>query len=191
MKVLSVRQPFASLICAGIKTVENRTWKTPYRGDILIHASKDEKISEFDLPLPVHQDWLKCTTRSGHRKDGIESEYIDVLDNGDIRLKKEHWKNENLRKEFQFLKGMLDEMILDEKTDFYPLSAIIGRVEIVDIQQNYNSVWSNEDSFNWILKNPFMFCKPILPIKGKLRIWNFEKPEEMECYDFEKVGRSI
>jgi hypothetical protein len=27
MKVLSVQQPWASLICAGIKDVENRSWK--------------------------------------------------------------------------------------------------------------------------------------------------------------------
>lgn len=41
MKVLSIQQPWASLIVAGIKDIENRTWKpkeTP--GRILIHASK-------------------------------------------------------------------------------------------------------------------------------------------------------
>lgn len=27
MKVLSIQQPWAALICAGIKDVENRTWK--------------------------------------------------------------------------------------------------------------------------------------------------------------------
>ena len=40
-KTLSVRQPYATLICAGVKTVENRTWKTDYRGRLLIHASGD------------------------------------------------------------------------------------------------------------------------------------------------------
>jgi len=39
MKVISVRQPYASLICRGIKTIENRTWDTKYRGKLLIHAS--------------------------------------------------------------------------------------------------------------------------------------------------------
>jgi hypothetical protein len=37
---LSVRQPWASLIIAGIKDVENRTWQTHYRGKLLIHAGK-------------------------------------------------------------------------------------------------------------------------------------------------------
>ena len=39
MKTLSIRQPFASLICRGIKTIENRSWDTTYRGRLLIHAS--------------------------------------------------------------------------------------------------------------------------------------------------------
>ena len=38
MKTLSVRQPWANLIVHGIKDIENRTWKTNYRGRIYIHA---------------------------------------------------------------------------------------------------------------------------------------------------------
>ena len=41
MKVLSVKQPWAYLICSGIKDIENRTWKCPqkYIGQrVLIHA---------------------------------------------------------------------------------------------------------------------------------------------------------
>ncbi|MDP1671912.1 MAG: ASCH domain-containing protein [Burkholderiales bacterium] len=38
-RVLSVRQPWAWLICYGPKPVENRTWSTKYRGQLLIHAS--------------------------------------------------------------------------------------------------------------------------------------------------------
>jgi hypothetical protein len=39
MKTLSIRQPYASLICRGIKTIENRSWDTTYRGKLLIHSS--------------------------------------------------------------------------------------------------------------------------------------------------------
>lgn len=38
--VLSVRQPWAWLICEGLKDVENRNWKTNYRGTLYIHAGK-------------------------------------------------------------------------------------------------------------------------------------------------------
>lgn len=40
MKALSVRQPWAYLILEGGKNVENRTWRTGYRGPLLIHASR-------------------------------------------------------------------------------------------------------------------------------------------------------
>ena len=38
-RCLSVRQPSAWAICAGTKKIENRTWDTPFRGTIAIHAS--------------------------------------------------------------------------------------------------------------------------------------------------------
>ena len=38
MKVLTIRQPWASLIAEGYKKYEFRSWKTNYRGKILIHA---------------------------------------------------------------------------------------------------------------------------------------------------------
>ena len=55
MKTLTIKQPWADLIVAGIKDIENRTWKTAYRGRVLIHASK-EPCSRGDLsvyPLPA------------------------------------------------------------------------------------------------------------------------------------------
>jgi hypothetical protein len=40
MKCITVREPWAELIASGSKTVENRTWRTHYRGPLLIHAAK-------------------------------------------------------------------------------------------------------------------------------------------------------
>ena len=40
MKTLTIKQPFATLIVEGLKEYEFRTWKTNYRGEILIHAGK-------------------------------------------------------------------------------------------------------------------------------------------------------
>jgi hypothetical protein len=39
MKALSIRQPWAWLICKGYKDIENRDWPTKFRGRIYIHAS--------------------------------------------------------------------------------------------------------------------------------------------------------
>jgi hypothetical protein len=40
MKALSIRQPWAWLIVQGVKDVENRTWRTNFRGRFLVHAGK-------------------------------------------------------------------------------------------------------------------------------------------------------
>ena len=47
MQVLSVRQPWAYLIVAGYKDIENRTWYTGHRGSLLIHASKGVDPENF------------------------------------------------------------------------------------------------------------------------------------------------
>ncbi len=40
MKALSLQEPWATLIRAGVKRIETRSWKTNYRGPLLIHASQ-------------------------------------------------------------------------------------------------------------------------------------------------------
>ena len=55
MKALSIRQPWDWLIIHGYKDVENRTWATAYRGELLIHAaktfeSKNNKLLLSKLP---------------------------------------------------------------------------------------------------------------------------------------------
>ena len=54
MKVITIKQPWASLIASGIKEYEFRSWKTNYRGKLLIHAGNgvDKDIDKFkDLNL--------------------------------------------------------------------------------------------------------------------------------------------
>ena len=43
MKAITICQPYAQLIAAGAKRVENRTWPTSYRGPIAIHAGKSKE----------------------------------------------------------------------------------------------------------------------------------------------------
>ena len=48
MKALTIKEPWASLIIEGYKKYEFRSWKTKYRGKILVHAG-----------LSVEKDMLK------------------------------------------------------------------------------------------------------------------------------------
>ena len=52
MKILSIRQSWASLIVSGVKDVENRTWPTRYRGPVIIHASlRADDVSSEEIEL--------------------------------------------------------------------------------------------------------------------------------------------
>ena len=48
MKVISLLEPWASLIKEKVKHIETRSWKTSYRGELYIHASK-RKLTKNNL----------------------------------------------------------------------------------------------------------------------------------------------
>jgi len=63
---LTIRQPWSWLIVEGIKRVENRVWKTRYRGPLLIHAGKSQRTQKRDIEsidssimLPAEYDYGK------------------------------------------------------------------------------------------------------------------------------------
>lgn len=129
MKTISIKQPYASLIVSGIKDIENRSWKTSYRGRVLIHASAVPALSGIEELTPEQMQFA----------------YYEIEDGKEI------------------------EPILT--------SAIIGSVEIVDCVQNHNSIWAEKGVWNWVLANPVKFKNPILGVKGKLSLWEFEQPK--------------
>lgn len=55
MKVLTIKEPWATLIIDGYKKYEFRSWKTKYRGKILIHAGMSlesdmaKKFADYNL----------------------------------------------------------------------------------------------------------------------------------------------
>ena len=52
MKAITIKQPWASLIVHGIKEIENRTWRTNFRGRVLIHSSAKGDIAKFGCLQP-------------------------------------------------------------------------------------------------------------------------------------------
>lgn len=67
MKVITIKQPFATLIAEGLKEYEFRTWKTKYRGEILIHAGKGidkeamKRYEHLNLEYPAGTIIAKAT----------------------------------------------------------------------------------------------------------------------------------
>ena len=67
MKVLSIKEPFASLIKNNIKHIETRSWKTKYRGVIYIHASLtksklNDRLELLDLikDMDINPGYIIC-----------------------------------------------------------------------------------------------------------------------------------
>lgn len=88
MKCLSLHQPWASAMALGLKKNETRSWKTFYRGPLLIHAAKKAigwpsidiqglfdgiTFQPFDLPLGVilcRVDLVDCQKIFLHNRPG-------------------------------------------------------------------------------------------------------------------------
>jgi hypothetical protein len=51
MKAITIKNPWACLIVKGIKDIENRMWKTAYRGKLLIHVGKTDVCNPDDFSL--------------------------------------------------------------------------------------------------------------------------------------------
>lgn len=80
-----------------------------------------------------------------------------------------------------FTADQLNYLIQSKKIDLIEkvqLSAIIGHVDIVNCiskarnGKGSDSIWAEPDCFHWILRNPVLFDKPILNVKGKLSFWD-------------------
>jgi hypothetical protein len=61
---LSLKQPWATLLVTGLKTIEVRRWPTARRGRILIHAARkpDERAEAWAL---VPEEWKEASQQLG------------------------------------------------------------------------------------------------------------------------------
>lgn len=58
MKAITLHQPWASLVAANVKQLETRSWKTSYRGPLVIHAGQ-QAVSLQTLPPAFERKVLK------------------------------------------------------------------------------------------------------------------------------------
>lgn len=68
MKAITIKQPWASLIVEGIKDIENRTWKTNFRGKVLIHAAAKSWDWDRLINYMTHMGTLGAFTAKWTRK---------------------------------------------------------------------------------------------------------------------------
>ena len=56
------RQPWASAIAVGAKRIETRSWKTSWRGTLLIHAGRNKRA--LKRPAEYHDAWAALQVMS-------------------------------------------------------------------------------------------------------------------------------
>jgi len=90
MKVLTIKQPWATLIMQGNKRFEFRSWQTKYRGELLIHAGKGidkeamERLKKYipeDMPLGKILGKVKlvdCIKMSPEFKEILQKENNEI-----------------------------------------------------------------------------------------------------------------
>lgn len=107
MKVLTIKQPWATLIMQGDKRFEFRSWKTKYRGDLLIHAGKGidkEAMKRLEKYLPADMPYEKilgkvkltdCIKVTPEFKKELLKENKDIYKNSGFS-EEYGWKVENV-----------------------------------------------------------------------------------------------
>lgn len=155
IRVLTVRQPYATMICKGLKSIEFRTWSTKHRGRLYIHASRQEDLDIFGFS-PLLKEYDQCVDMRGHKIK--ETKYINIVDNEIVLL------DETERVAFDLLKTEIKLQCQDPPTTLFLQHSIIGHVDLVDIEKAGKQ-------YNWILENPVYLSNPVIGVKGKLKIW--------------------
>jgi len=65
MRALSLHQPWASGLAAGVKPEETRSWSTTYRGLVAIHAAKQWNRDQREAALRLLPDFEGFTALGG------------------------------------------------------------------------------------------------------------------------------
>jgi hypothetical protein len=91
LPVISVRQPYAWLIVQGIKDLENRSWRTHYRGPLLIHASTNRvDLTETVFARYGARGRIRMPRPENYEVGGVIG-YVEVVDC--VRHSASVWKN--------------------------------------------------------------------------------------------------
>lgn len=107
MKVLTIKQPWASLIVNKYKIYEFRSWKTNYRGKILIHAGLStendmtNKVKSYNLDYEKgaiigEADLVDCILVDKEFDQNLKR--IDSIVYGNNYVGIYAWKLENIKK---------------------------------------------------------------------------------------------
>lgn len=177
---VSVANPLSYLICYGIKDVENRSWKTDYRGPLYIHSagkvafSGMPDFSAFDMPVISEFNAFMAEIEKIEEK----GRYLGFAEHGvQVYLKDEESVSPKSLAEYNLLSDVYNASREKPNKPFFLTNAIIGRADLVDVVENSTSEWAEQGAFHWVLRNPIVLRKPIPRVPGAANIWNYDIPD--------------
>lgn len=153
MKVITLTQPWATLVAIGAKKIETRSWSTPYRGPLAIHAAKGFPTSARDLM------WTEPFF-SALGEWGRTHNFSLGLPLGKIIAVCE-------LKEVLPIVAFQDGVRFQRETDYWKASYLNLPEEPELSFGNYAA-----GRFAWILENVHVLKEPI-PARGALGLWTF------------------
>ena len=135
MKVISIKEPFATLIRNGDKKIETRSWKTNYRGELFIHASGKNIAKEFLI-----NDYVISLI------DGLNMNYGNIICRGnlvDCVYMDERFLNSIKEDEKEFKLGLYElgryAWIFENVEPIYPIPAK-GQLNIWNYDGDYEVI---------------------------------------------------
>lgn len=154
MKALSVKQPWAHLLCSGIKDIENRTWRLPekYIGQrVLIHASA--KPQELSPHLFTNEQFVAISEKA--RRHIVDELPFTSAIIGSVR----------------FVDCVVNHpSIWAEKTGIPNVSDVLDDLKLLG-----RVIPPGKPIYNWVVEDPILFGNPIMGVKGKLSFWEYEE----------------
>lgn len=199
MKVLSIKEPFASLIKNKIKFIETRSWKTNYRGEIYIHAS----ISSWKI-LTERDEKLKKLLKDNTLQYGNIICKCNLVDC--VYMTKEYVENIKNNNPQEYLCGDFQEgryaWVLDNIESIEPIKAkgVLGiwnyynEYEIMDLMKDIEYGWVDEQNNKYMkvddcFKDKYILQSPKDILKSKVGVcWD---QVELERYFFKNYVPNV
>lgn len=170
MKALSIRNPEAYFVVSGLKDVENRTWPTKYRGKLAIHATGNMFAwpgLDF-IPAEVVEQMQADVGKNFEELHGASRAYETLCRRAEIYL---HFEDNKAHSEKEFD----DQLKVSIRKYGYAFvnRAVIGHVDLYACVTDSSSPWAHPGQYHWCLRNAYLYDTPIIGVKGRLRLWDF------------------
>lgn len=166
MKVLSLLQPWATLVVIGAKKIETRSWNTKHRGDLLIHASMGKYY--------------------GPKGNRVSCELITEDFNDRLKANIGPFKNLPFGSIIGKVTLVNTVKITSIKTEYDPADDKMlqgpGRFTVPPAEPEFSYGDYTEGRYAWLLKDAVKFDEPIQQTGG-LSVWNFPMCRKCGCWE--------